>query len=70
LLFTFPYDHTSSPAPGIRFIRQFLKRIANLPWVARKLFNPQSWTHAAVARGQSGNVHLAPAEVHGCRPLL
>jgi len=60
LLFTFPYDHTSLPTPGICFIQTlllykqaiwFLKSIAYLLWVASKLSNPQSLTHAAAAHG-------------------
>jgi len=47
-LFTFPYDHTSSPAPSIRFVHtpllhkqalEFSKGIANLPWLAGELSN-------------------------------
>jgi len=49
VFFTFPYDRTSSSAPGIRFFHtpllhkqalQFLKGIANLPWVNIVFSNP------------------------------
>jgi len=62
LLFTFSYDHASSPAPGIHFIQtlllhkqalRFMKGIANLTWMASELSHLQSLTHAQVARGPS-----------------
>jgi len=69
------YDHTSSPAPGIKTLLlhkqalRFKKCIANLPWVARKLPNPQSLTHAAAAVDQSGYVHLVQ-QCCACTPLF
>jgi len=35
----------------LKDVLQFLKGVANVPWVAKELSNPQSLTGAAVARG-------------------
>jgi len=74
LLFILPFDHASSPAPGMHFIQallfhkqalRFLKGIVNLLWVASELSNPQSLTHAALARGPFWLYAFGPAVLHG-----
>jgi len=48
---------------------RFLKGIANLPFVASELSNPQTLTHAAVARGPILLCAFGPVVLHGCTPL-
>jgi len=55
--------------PDFKQALQFLKGIANLPWLASDLSNPQSLTHAAVARGPIWSRAFGPAMLHGCTPL-
>jgi len=49
---------------------RLLKGIANLPWVANELSNPQSLTHSVVACGPIWLCAFGPAVLHGCTPLL
>jgi len=48
---------------------RFWNGVANLTWVASELSNPQSLTHAAVARGPVWLRAFGPAVLHGCTPL-
>jgi len=53
----------------LKLALQFLKVIANLPWVANELSVPQSLAHAAVACGPIWLRAFGLAVLHGCTPL-
>jgi len=56
-------------SPDFKASITVLEGIANLLWVANELSNPQSLTHAAVARGQIWLCAFGPVVPHGCTPL-